>query len=95
MQLTREWAKQNWLWAIAAFVVLAAFVGVSSVAAQPSGSEPGPRSRGLDSERAIRSSRRWLGLAAWSRPAITFIIVRIDAGTHQSTVACETKSPHR
>lgn len=36
MQLTREWAKQNWLWAIAAFVVLAAFVGVSSVAAQPS-----------------------------------------------------------
>ena len=36
MQLTREGAKQNWLWAIAALVILATLVGVSSVAAQPS-----------------------------------------------------------
>jgi hypothetical protein len=67
-----------------------------SVPAQPSGSDPGPTSLGLDSEREIRFSARWLGLLGVApRPSITFIIVRIEAGTHHSTVAWETKSPLR
>ena len=66
-----------------------------SAPAQPSGSDPGPTSRSLESERARRSSWRCEGTAASrAQPgAIRFAIVWIAAGTHQSARACETKSP--